>query len=197
MFGIFYKLGVFHIINIEAYDHILFVTMLVAVYRIKQWKQVLALVTAFTIGHSISLALATFDIMSLPSDLVEFLIAVTIFLTGLENLLFKVPQGDNIFSLSYWIKYGIAMFFGLIHGLGFSTTLKNILLDSSSVITPLLGFNLGVETGQIIVVFVVLILIFLLTNVLKIKHKYIMWTLSVIGIIISILLMYYRGIEIL
>ena len=119
MFWLYLKLGFLHIANVSAYDHILFVTMLTAIYKLKQWKNILALVTAFTIGHSVSLALSTLRIVMIPSALIEWFIVITIFLTGVENLFIKVEKDYRAFTTKYWIKYGIAMFFGLIHGLGF------------------------------------------------------------------------------
>ena len=156
MFGIFYKLGVEHILNIEAYDHILFITMLVGTYSLYEWKKIIALVTAFTLGHSLSLFLSVYDILSINPALVELFIAVTIFITGFENLFYKENDASGFLSTKYKIKYAVAMIFGLIHGLGFSEALKSLMLSSGNIATPLLGFNLGVETGQIIVVFVVL-----------------------------------------
>ncbi len=192
MFGLYLKLGFFHIINIEAYDHILFVTMLTAVYKLKQWKNILALVTAFTLGHSLSLALSTLHIVMVPSAIIEWLIVVTIFLTGVENLFIKQDKDYRAFTTKYWIKYGIAMFFGLIHGLGFSSYLQSMLGEEQSIVMPLFSFNLGVEFGQWIVVAVILFLTWLVVNQFKAPRREWNLVLSGIGIGISLLLIFER-----
>jgi len=192
MFGVFYKLGVFHIINIEAYDHILFLLVLVGVYSLNRWKQILALVTAFTIGHTTSLALSTLNIVSLNPQTVEVLIAFTILISATEDLFFKEEKDTNPFILKYWIKYGIALVFGLIHGLGFSTTLKSLILDSDNIAVPILGFNFGVETGQIIVVFIILLFTFILYKFLKVNQIKFARLTGIIGIIGSLIMIYTR-----
>ncbi len=192
MFELYLKLGFFHIINIEAYDHILFVTMLTAVYKLKQWKNILALVTAFTIGHSLSLALSTLHLIMIPSAIIEWLIVVTIFFTGVENLFIKEDKDYRAFTPKYWIKYGIAMFFGLIHGLGFSTYLQSMLGVEKSIVLPLFSFNLGVEFGQWVVVLIILTLTYLVVNKLKANRREWNLVLSGIGIGISLLLIFER-----
>ncbi len=167
MFGFFFKLGVKHILNIEAFDHIMFITALTAVYSLREWEKVLILATAFTIGHSTTLALATLNIVYVPSALIEVLIAVTIFLTGLANL-FKVKEDFD--PRLHWIKYSIAMFFGLIHGLGFSNYLKYMLGMQNHIVVPLFAFNIGLETGQIVVISILLAFNWLFLNKLKIKQ---------------------------
>ena len=115
---IFYlKLGWEHIISLDALDHQLFVLVLVAVYSFGDWKKILVLVTAFTIGHSITLALSTLDIIRISSDWVEFLIPLTIVITAFDNIIFKGNQ-----SKLMRINYFLALFFGLIHGVGFANT---------------------------------------------------------------------------
>ncbi len=176
MFGFFFKLGVKHILNLEAFDHIMFITALVAVYSLKEWKKVLILATAFTIGHSTTLALATLNIIYVPSALIEVLIAVTIFLTGLANL-FKTKEDFN--PRLHWIKYSIAMFFGLIHGLGFSNYLKYMLGMQKNIVLPLFGFNIGLETGQIVVISILLVINYLFLNRIKVKQRE--WNLVLSG----------------
>ncbi len=180
MFGIFYSLGVEHIINIEAYDHILFIAMLVGVYRLSGWKKIIALVTAFTAGHSLSLFLSVYDIISIKSSIVELFIAITIFVTGFENLFYNENEQAGFWSVKYRIKYLVAMLFGLVHGLGFSSTLKSVMLSSDHIAIPLLGFNLGVETGQLIVVFAVLIISRYIKQLFSIRQR--SWNLVLSGI---------------
>ncbi len=192
MFWLYLKLGFQHIVNISAYDHILFVTMLTAIYQLRQWKNILALVTAFTLGHSVSLALATLRIVMVPSALIEWFIVVTIFLTGVENLFIRVEKDYRAFTTKYWIKYGIAMFFGLIHGLGFSTYLQSMLGEESSLALPLFSFNVGVELGQWLVVSVVLLITFLLVEIIHLKRRTWNLLLSGVGIGISLFLIFKR-----
>ncbi len=168
MFKFYFSLGIHHIISLSSYDHIMFIIALTAVYTIKEWKKILILATAFTIGHSTTLALATLNIINISSDLIEFLIAVTIFLTGFANL-FKSKEEFN--PRLHTIKYFFAMFFGLIHGLGFSNYLKYMLGQEESIVKPLFAFNIGIEIGQIIIISIALIINLLLRKNLHIKQK--------------------------
>ena len=186
LFHLYFNLGVHHIINFEAYDHILFIITLVAVYQLKDWKKIIILVTAFTIGHTTTLALATLGILRVSTDLVEFLIAVTIFLTSITNLLQK---SDNFSRSVHLFKYSLALFFGLIHGLGFSTYLRSLLGTESSIVTPLFAFNLGVETGQLILVTIIILVNYLLIRFFSMKQHDWKVLLSGAGIGVSLILM--------
>jgi hypothetical protein len=186
LFHLYFNLGVHHIINFEAYDHILFIITLVAVYQLRHWKKIIILVTAFTIGHTTTLALATLGIVHVPTDLVEFLIAVTIFLTSITNLL----QKSDKFSRSvHLFKYSLALFFGLIHGLGFSTYLRSLLGTASSIVLPLFSFNLGVETGQLMLVLLIILSNYLLIRFFSMKQHNWKLVLSGAGMGVSIILM--------
>lgn len=158
----FFGLGLEHILDVEGYDHILFVVALCAIYSATEWKKVLILVTAFTLGHSLTLALSTLNILTIDSGLIEFLIPVTIFVTAAVNLvkLDGASKEQTSIRLNYWF----AALFGLIHGLGFSNYLKSLLGRDTSIITQLLAFNLGLEVGQIIIVAVLMIASFLLVG---------------------------------
>jgi hypothetical protein len=142
----FVQLGVRHILDVEALDHILFLVALAAIYRFRDLRDVLWVVTAFTVGHSITLALAVTGALSLPSSLVEFLIPVTIVITGVENVIVsdrtRAPWGGRYRPV-------FAGVFGLVHGAGFATYLKALFVEHVAV--PLLGFNLGIEAGQLVV----------------------------------------------
>jgi hypothetical protein len=179
--GFYFKLGWDHIISIDALDHILFVFVLASVYTIKDWKQVLILVTAFTIGHSITLALSTLNIIELETELVEFLIPCTIVCTAFINLIQKNYTPKNV-----RLNYFLALFFGLIHGLGFANTLRFMLANDQSLGWSLLGFNLGLEAGQIIIVFVILLIAYLFINLLKIPRRE--WVIFVSAAIFSLAL---------
>jgi hypothetical protein len=153
-FKLFLVLGLEHIVDIHGSDHILFVIALTALFTISDWKKVLILVTAFTIGHSITLALATLRVVNFNSDLIEFLIPVTIFLTAFFNLFRHKGAGR---PMKAQINYYFAMFFGLIHGLGFSNYLRSLLGTDKTILTQLLAFNIGLEIGQLFIVVLFLI----------------------------------------
>jgi HupE / UreJ protein len=168
-FPLYFGLGKDHILDYKnGYDHILFVLALCAIYLVKDWKKVLILVTAFTIGHSITLALATLQLISVKTELVEFLIPLTIFITAVSNLFRKeeLGQGKRV-----QVNYMFALFFGLIHGMGFSNYLRAILGKDHNILSQLLAFNLGLEFGQIIVVGIFLGISFLLVDLLKVTQR--------------------------
>ena len=153
-FKLFFGLGLEHILDINGSDHILFVIALTALFTISDWKKVLILITAFTIGHSITLALATFRVINFNTELIEFLIPLTIFLTAFFNLFRHKGAGR---PMKAQINYYFAIFFGLIHGLGFSNYLRSLLGRDESILTQLLAFNIGLEIGQIIIVVLFLV----------------------------------------
>lgn len=166
-FTLYFQIGRDHILDYSmGLDHILFVFALAAGYLFIDWKKILILVTAFTIGHSLTLALATLKIIEVRTDLVEFFIIITIIITAISNL-FQKPITQSKISLNYIF----ALFFGLIHGLGFSNTLRALLSSSGEILTPLLAFNLGLEFGQIIVVAVFLFAGFISVNLLNVDRN--------------------------
>jgi len=165
-FLFYLKLGWEHIISLDALDHQLFVLALIAVYSYRDWKKILVLVTAFTIGHSITLALSILDIVRVPSNWVEFLIPLTIVLTALGNILMKNKKQSQS-----RLNYYLALFFGLIHGMGFANTARVMIAKSQSIALPLLGFNVGLEVGQIAIVLGILVLLFILLNIFKVNKK--------------------------
>ncbi len=192
LFTTYIELGFEHISDIKAYDHILFIVALCAIYTLKEWKHVLILVTAFTIGHSLTLALASLDVVRFPSQIVEFLIPVTIFLTAVFNLRrldkndVKIPS-QKMSNLNYFI----ALFFGLIHGMGFSNFLRSSLMPGkeSDLISQLFAFNVGIELGQIMIVIIILLLSFISLNIMKVNKRD--WTILISGMAmgISVILM--------
>jgi hypothetical protein len=168
-FPLYFGLGREHILDyVNGYDHILFVLALCTVYLVRDWKRILILVTAFTIGHSITLALATMKLISVKTELIEFLIPLTIFITAVSNL-FK--KEETIQSKNIQLNYLFALFFGLIHGMGFSNYLRAILGKSHEILTPLLAFNLGLEFGQIIVVIFFLLISYILVDWLNVSRR--------------------------
>lgn len=165
-FGFYFGLGWDHIISKNALDHQLFIAALAAIYLIKDWKQVLILVTAFTIGHSLTLALSVFDIIKVPNKLVEYLIPLTIMITALSNLFQKKFTPKSI-----RINYFLALFFGLVHGLGFANYIRFAMADDQSIGWSLFGFNVGLEAGQIIVITGLLLLSYLIVTILKVTRR--------------------------
>ncbi len=175
-FSLYFGLGKEHILDyLNGYDHILFVLALCAVYSVHDWKKILILVTAFTIGHSITLALATLEIISVKGELIEFFIPLTIFITACGNLFRKEKSIDKS---NVQLNYVFALFFGLIHGLGFSNFLRSLLGKDHSIVSQLLAFNLGLELGQIIVVALFLALSFILVDLAKVSRRDLKMVLS-------------------
>jgi hypothetical protein len=164
-FPLYFELGWQHILDWKGYDHILFVMVLCGTYLLSDWRKVLILVTAFTVGHSITLALSVFKLVHINTSLIEFLIPVTILVTASSNILAgkSKPKGMQL-------KYILALFFGLIHGLGFSNYLNSLLGKSTNIVAELFAFNVGLEFGQIVIVISILLTSFILTNIFKIKR---------------------------
>ncbi len=175
----FLQLGFHHIADPKAFDHMLFVVTLCAVYRWSDWRKLLVLITAFTIGHSLTLVLAGLRILQVPSDLVEFLIPVTIVLTSLHNISMNKAEGGT-FSKSVSMNYVLALFFGLIHGMGFANFFRSLMGEEGSIVQPLFAFNVGIELGQVMIVGVFFGLYFLLAQWLKLQHRD--WNLYVSGL---------------
>ncbi len=168
MFSMYLNLGIEHITDLNGYDHILFLMALSAVYLLKDWKKVLILITAFTIGHTTTLALATLEVIAVPTALIEFLIPVTIFISAFSDFFYKENINDKRL---HHFKYVLAMFFGLIHGLGFSNYLRELLGNEQNIVSPLFAFNVGLEMGQIIIVLSYLSFATILVSLLKVQRK--------------------------
>lgn len=165
-FSTYFELGLRHIADLDAYDHMLFLLALVCVYQITDAIKVLILVTAFTLGHSLTLFLATTQIVTIREDWIEFLIPLTILITALGNL---VRGREKRGSSMFW-PYALAAFFGLIHGMGFSNYLRMLLSGEGELFVPLVAFNIGIEVGQVGIVIVILLLRELLFRVFRFKH---------------------------
>lgn len=188
-FLIYLRLGFDHITDPRGYDHILFVVALCAVYTLGQWRQVLILITAFTIGHSITLFLATLQLIHYKTDLIELLIPITILITAVFNFFFRENNSREVetavVSGRLW-RYGLALVFGLIHGMGFSNYLRSLLGREADIIQPLLAFNIGLEIGQLVIVGLVLSLAHICMGLFRVSH--LRWTLIVSGIVAGLAL---------
>jgi len=173
-FSLYFSTGWFHVISVNALDHILFIVALAAIYLIGNWKQVLVLVTAFTIGHSLTLALSVFDIIRVNDEWVEFLIPCTIIATAVFNFFVK-----DFSPRSLRLNYFLALFFGLIHGMGFANSIRFMLAKDQQLWLPLLSFNLGLEVGQIALVSIILCAGYLLVTKIKLKRSW--WVIGLSG----------------
>lgn len=183
-FQAYLQLGFNHITDSLGYDHILFIMALCTVYTLIDWKKVIVLVTAFTIGHSITLALSTLGFVNVNPDWIELLIPVTIVITAALNFFYVVPKASfSPNEKSSQVRYPIALFFGLIHGLGFSNYLRTLLGKEADIVNPLLGFNIGLELGQLIIVFIILSIAFVMIELLRVQR--VNWINILSGIIVG------------
>lgn len=186
--------GCLHIADFAGFDHMLFLLVLCTPYfGNKQHKRLFWLVTGFTLGHSLSLALSVFGVLKLPSAWVEMGIAITILITALMAILQKEASDNKAFLPTL----GLVVFFGLVHGLGFSTLLKSMLSDQGSILQPLLFFNLGLEAGQLLIVLVLFSICWLLENTLKIKLSRQIKVYGLIAAVVSLTLTWQRLQEII
>lgn len=182
VFQTYLQLGFSHISDLEGYDHILFIIALCAIYRLREWKNVALLATAFTIGHSITLALAVLGILPVNTAWIEFLIPVTIALTAIYNVVaHRKAESNQIWDRTMKANYGFAALFGLIHGMGFSNFLRSSLMpgQEDQLVAQLLAFNIGVELGQLAIVAVVLILSAVALQLVRVQQRE--WNLFISG----------------
>lgn len=186
MFTLYLKLGMEHILNIDAYDHILFLVTLISSYTFDKWKEILILITSFTIGHTISLFLGTFKIINIQAEYIEFFIILTILFTALWNI-FKL----SVVKIKKFKFYLPSLFFGMIHGLGFSNTLQHLLFNEKEIFIALFGFNTGVEIGQLIIIPFFLIINFLIFKFIN-KSQVVIKFLNTIVVFVYITLLFFR-----
>jgi hypothetical protein len=183
-FWIYFQIGLKHVLDIHAYDHVLFLIALTVPYLFKDWKRILVLVSVFTIGHTLALLLSVFGIISIKVNLVEFLIPITILITAVYHLFTagKTSKNDGINLIFF-----VTLFFGIIHGLGFSNYFKSILGGSpTSKLLPLGEFALGIEAAQLVVVFVVLVLSYIVQTVFRFSKRD--WALVMSAFIIGVVI---------
>ena len=183
-FWIYFNTGLRHVLDINAYDHVLFLIALTIPYAFKDWKRVLLLVTLFTVGHTMSLLLSVYGFVQIKVNLVEFLIPITILITAVFHL-FTAGKNSKKESISFIAI--VTLFFGIIHGLGFSNYFNTILPgNSSDKLLPLLEFALGIEAAQIIVVLIVLILSYMVQTVFRFSKRD--WTLVMSSFVIGVVI---------
>lgn len=184
-FWLYFKVGINHVLDINAYDHVLFLIALMIPYTFKDWKRVLLLVSLFTIGHTLSLILSVYSVIYVNPNVIEFLIPITIIVTAFYTLLTAGKNAKGNGNLSFM---GVTtLFFGVIHGLGFSNYFKSILPgNASDKLIPSLEFALGIEAAQLIVVFVVLILAYVVQTFFRFSKKD--WALVMSAFVIGVVL---------
>lgn len=183
-FWIYMNIGFKHVLDINAYDHVLFLIALAVPYTFKDWKRILILVSIFTLGHTLALFLSIFNIVMINASIVEFLIPITILTTAVYNIF---TSGKSSKSNSLNIIGSITLFFGIIHGLGFSNYFKSILSGNAlDKLLPSLEFALGIEFAQITVVLVVLILGYIVQNIFRFSKRD--WILVISALIIGVVL---------
>jgi len=182
-FILYTRLGLFHVLDLKAYDHILFLTVLAVIYVFSDWKKVLWLITFFTFGHTLTLALSAYDILHVKMSIVEFLIPVTIMATALANIFFSkklVSKTESNINLVF------AFFFGLIHGLGFSSYFKILVDRNEAKLLPLLEFALGIEMAQVVIVILVLLAGFIFQRLFNVNRKD--WILVISSVVAGIVI---------
>jgi hypothetical protein len=175
--------GMYHILDVNAYDHILFLIVLTIPYLFKDWKRILFLVTIFVIGHSVSLAFATYDVISVSNKWIEFLIPMTILIIALFNVF---TAGKKTQNKKVGLLFFITLFFGLIHGLGFVNVFESTISKSESKLISLLEISLGIEVGQLIVVFIILFLAFLCQTLFRFSKRD--WVMVISAIVVGLLI---------
>ena len=175
--------GIHHVLDIKAYDHVLFLIVLTVPYLFKDWKRVLLLVTMFTLGHSLSLVLAVYGVVTVKATLVEFRIPITILIVALFNVF---TSGKGAQKEKIGVLFLSTLFFGLIHGLGFAREFKMLLGDSDSKLMLLLEFAVGIELAQIIIVFAVLLLGYIMQTIFRFNKRD--WILVISAIVVGLVI---------
>ncbi len=184
-FSFYLELGLFHVLDWKAYDHLLFLVALSIPFSFRQFKTVFWLVTFFTLGHTVSLFISVYEIIRPPVNLIEILIPITIIVTGVSNIINSQKNKTNH-------KTGIliSLFFGIIHGFGFGNYFNQISFPLESKVAPLVGFSFGVEFSQLIIVLIILIANFLAMKTFNVQHtKYItMVSIFIVGFSFNMIL---------
>jgi hypothetical protein len=175
--------GINHVLDINAYDHVLFLTVLTVPYLFKDWKRVLLLVTMFTLGHTLSLVLAAYNVVDVNGVIVEFLIPITILISALYNV-FTAGKGAQKGKVG--ILFLATLFFGLVHGLGFAREFKMLLGANDNKILLLLEFALGIELAQVIIVFIVLFLGYLIQTIFRFSKRD--WVLVISSVVVGLVI---------
>ncbi len=186
-FWFYIELGLQHVLDINAYDHILFLAALALPFTFKSWKNVLLLATVFTFTHCLALVFSVYEVMVIDASWIEFLIPVTIVSTALFNLVGSTDKkGDN----TIWFHVLVTGVFGLVHGFGFSNYFKMMIMGEEDKMAPLLGFAGGIELAQVVIVLLVLMLAYVIQTILKVKQSLFVMVGSILIILITLPLLY-------
>lgn len=177
------KLGIEHVLDLGAYDHILFLTALAIPFTFKEWKKVVLLATVFTVAHCASLLLSVYDVFRVDVGLIEFLIPVTIILTVFFN---KFSINDGLTSLGLYLHILVTAFFGLIHGFGFSNYFNMLMAGEEQKLMPLFGFALGIEFSQVVIILMVLLIAYIVQDVFRVNNTQFVRMASILVAIITI-----------
>ncbi len=186
-FWFYIKLGLQHVLDINAYDHILFLTAMALPFTFKSWKNVLWLATVFTITHCLALVFSVYEIMVVDATWIEFLIPVTILATALFNIVDVMLLKEN---RTIWFHMLATGFFGLVHGFGFSNYFKMMIMGEEDKLAPLLGFAGGIELSQVVIVLLVLVLAFVVQTLMNVKQRVFILVGSIVVILITLPLLY-------
>lgn len=186
-FWFYIQLGLQHVLDINAYDHILFLSALALPFTFKSWKRVLLLATVFTVTHCLALVLSVYEMVLIEASWIEFLIPVTIILTAIFNLINKDSKGDK---KATWFHALATGFFGLIHGFGFSNYFKMMIMGEEDKLAPLFGFAAGIEISQVVIVLMILVLAFIAQAILKINQRVFITVGSILIALITLPLLY-------
>ncbi|AKA35146.1 HupE/UreJ family protein [Flagellimonas lutaonensis] len=184
-FWFYIKLGFNHVLDLGAYDHILFLAALAVPFAFKSWKQVVVLATIFTITHCVSLALSVYGVATVDVGLIEFLIPITIAAAAIFNGFYIVNEKNRV-EIGFYFHCLVTAFFGLIHGFGFSNYFKMLMAEEEEKVGPLLGFATGIELSQVAIILMVLLLAFVLQDVLKVKKRIFIALASILILLITI-----------
>ncbi|MDP2526554.1 HupE/UreJ family protein [Maribacter dokdonensis] len=186
-FWFYIKLGLQHVLDINAYDHILFLTVMALPFTFKSWKNVLWLATVFTVTHCLALVFSVYEIMVVDATWIEFLIPVTILATALFNIVDVLLLKEN---RTIWFHMLATGFFGLVHGFGFSNYFKMMIMGEEDKLAPLLGFAGGIELSQVVIVLLVLVLAFVVQTLMNVKQRVFILVGSIVVILITLPLLY-------
>ena len=186
-FWFYIKLGLQHVLDINAYDHILFLTAMALPFTFKSWKNVLWLATVFTVTHCLALVFSVYEIMVVDATWIEFLIPVTILATALFNIVDVMLLKEN---RTIWFHILATGFFGLVHGFGFSNYFKMMIMGEEDKLAPLLGFAGGIELSQVVIVLLVLVLAFVFQTLMNVKQRVFILVGSIVVILITLPLLY-------
>ena len=174
----YFESGLYHILNFDSYDHILFVIIISVPFTFKDWKRLLILISIFSLGHTLSLLLGLYDALNLKVNITEWLIPLTIFLMAFYNIFTAGKLSQRLY-----FSYGVVLFFGLIHGLGFANAFERLLDSNDSTLLSVIEFAIGIEIGQCIVVLFVLILSFIAQSIFRFSNRD--WVLVISSIILG------------